>query len=83
MTDQADLHNKLAGEIVISIVKPILSSGGSWTDVMVLTESVLVGVCLAGVKLGGDEKMLDIMTRNVRKRMAEIRLTDIETMGSA
>lgn len=81
--DEVALHNRLAGEIVKSIVKPVLVSGGSMTDVMVLTESVLLGVCLACVRLGGDEKALDIMTANVRRRLAEERLGGIETQGNA
>lgn len=81
--DPAALHNRLAGEIVKSIVRPILTGGGSLSDVMVLTESVLLGVCLACVRLGGDEKALDIMVENVRGRLAEIRLGDIETQGNA
>lgn len=75
--DQAALHNQLAGEIV----KPVLESGGSLTDVMVLTESVLLGVCLTCVRLGGDEKVLDTMVEAVKGRLAEIRLGDIETAG--
>jgi hypothetical protein len=79
--DQAELHNKLAGEIVASIVKPVLEGGGSWSDVLIVTESVVVGISLAGVRLGGDEKMLDIMIDRARQRLAEIRLGDIETVG--
>jgi hypothetical protein len=81
--DQAALHNRLAGEIVKSIIKPVISGGGSLTDVMVPTESVLLGVCLACVRLGGDEKALDIMVGHVRARLAEIRLGDIEAQGTA
>jgi hypothetical protein len=81
--DQSDVHNDLAGRLVKAIVRPALLSGGSLTDVMVLTESVLLGVCLSCVRFGGDEKALDIITRNVRQRLAELRLGDIQTAGSA
>lgn len=83
MADQSEVHNKLAGRIVREIVEEVVGSGGSWINVMVVTESVLVGVALAGVKLGGDEKMLDLMVDRARKRLAEIRLTDIEPAGNA
>lgn len=83
MASQSELHNRLAGEIVASIVRPIMTSGGSTEAVMVLTESVLVGVALACIKLGGDGKVLDVMLERARHRLAEIRLKDIETKGEA
>lgn len=83
MTTQSRLHNLVAGEIVASIVRPVLTTGGSIEDVMVLTETVLVGVALACVKLGGDEKVLDVMVDAARQRLADIRLKDIETKGRA
>jgi hypothetical protein len=76
-----DLHNRLAGEIVTSIVRPVIANGGSMQEVLVLTESVLVGVSLACVRLGGDDKMLDVMVEGARRRLAEIRQRDIETEG--
>jgi hypothetical protein len=83
MTTQTELHNRLAGEIVKSIVAPIITNGGQYTDVMVLTESVLVGVALTCIKLGGDEKALDVMVDAAKKRLAEIRLGGIGTKGRA
>lgn len=83
MADQTELHNRLAGEIVARIVRPVIGEGGGVTDVMVLTESVIVGVALACIKLGGDEKVLDVMVDAAKKRLAEIRLKDIETKGRA
>lgn len=83
MTDQTELHNRLAGEIVARIVRPVIGEGGDFTDVMVLTESVLVGVALACIKLGGDETVLDVMLDAAKQRLAEIRLKDIETKGEA
>ena len=82
MADQAELHNKLAGEIVTSIVRPIITTGGKTSDVMVLTESVLVGVALACVRLGGDERVLDVIFERARERLAELRLKDIEAQGN-
>ena len=80
---QAELHNRLAGEIVTSIVRPVITSGGKTTDVMVLTESVLVGVALACIRLGGDEMVLDVIFERARERLAELRLKDIKTEGQA
>lgn len=43
MSIQSELHNRLAGEIVKSIVMPPLEAGGDFKDVMVLLESVIAG----------------------------------------
>lgn len=82
-TDQSELHNRLAGDIVKAIVKPILDSGGSMTDVLVLTESIVLGVILMAVKLGGDEIVLDTLVEGVKRRLAEQRLGPITTAGNA
>lgn len=83
MTKVSETHNRLAGEIVKQIVKPTLESGGNLSDVMILTESVVVGVCLAVVRLGGDEAVLDVVIDGARKRLAEIRLSGLPTRGSS
>lgn len=80
---QTELHNKLAGEIVRSIVKPPLEAGGQFTDVLVLLESVVVGVLLAGVRLGGAEIVADTVFDRVRTRLAELRIGPIPTEGRA
>lgn len=82
MTDQAEVHNRLAGGIVGQIVRGPIESGGNVEHVLVLTESVLVGVALACIRLGGDEKVLDTMFEAAKARLAEIRLRDIETQGN-
>jgi hypothetical protein len=71
---RAAVHNVMAGEIVRVIVKSTIDGGGGTTDIMVLTESVLVGVALACIRLGGDNMALDIMIDGARNRLAEIRL---------
>lgn len=68
------LHNDIAGKIVASIVRPPIEAGGSFVDVMILTESVLVGVALACIKLGGDNTVLDVTMKAAKERLAEIRL---------
>lgn len=83
MPNQTELHNRLAGQIVASIVRPPLQAGGTVLDVMVLFESVVVGVSLAVIKLGGDDAVLDVVLDRARERLAEIRLTPIKPQGSA
>lgn len=79
--DQVELHNRLAGQIVISIVKPVSEAGGTTSDVMVLTESVLVGVALACIRLGGDDTVLDVMFDHAKARLAELRLAPLTPAG--
>lgn len=81
MTTQSQIHNELAGQIVAQIVKPPLEAGGQMTDVLVLLESVVLGVFLVAVKLGGDEKVLDTLIEGVKARLAEQRLGGIEPAG--
>ncbi|MPZ58474.1 MAG: hypothetical protein GEU91_18675 [Rhizobiales bacterium] len=83
LTTQSTIHNRMAGEIVRSIVKPPLDAGGQMTDVLVLLESVVLGVILVAVKMGGDEIVLDTLVDGVKKRLAEQRLGPITTAGSA
>lgn len=79
----AELHNRLAPEIVASIVKPVTKSGGTVEEILLVTESVLVGITLYCVRLGGDEKVLDAIVNGARARLAAIRLGSIEPEGSA
>lgn len=83
MRHQSEIHNEMAGKIVASIVKPPLDAGGEFTDVLVLLESVVLGVMLVGVRLGGDEKVLDVLMEGVKQRLAEKRLGSIEVSGNA
>jgi hypothetical protein len=71
MTDQTELHNKLAGEIVASIVKPVIESGGKYTDILVLTESVILGIVLYLSKQGSANIVFDKLAERVRGRIAE------------
>lgn len=69
--DQAALHNQLAGNIVASIVKPPMQAGGSISDVLVLLESVVLGVALVAREYGFDERAIDSLAYAVKKRLAE------------
>jgi hypothetical protein len=83
MTTQHEIHNRIAGEIVKQIVRPPLEAGGQFTDVLVVLESVILGVMLMGVKLGGDEIVLDQVVEGVKKRLAEQRLGGTEPAGNS
>lgn len=83
MSTQNEIHNKLAGQIVAAIVKPPIDAGGEYTDVLVVLESVIVGVMLVVTKLGGDEIVLDTVVTGVKARLAKIRLGSIATIGEA
>lgn len=87
MTSQSELHNRIVGEIVKSIVVPPLTSGGNFKDVMVILESVIAGVVLGMFKLGGDNIVLDTVMENAKARVQEImareRLGPLETKGTA
>lgn len=87
MTVQSDLHNRIVGEIVKSIVVPPLTAGGDYKDVMVILESVIAGVVLGMFKLGGDNIVLDAVLDGAKARVQEImareRLGPLPTKGSA
>ena len=70
---QSELHNRLAGQIIASIVKPPLEAGGSVTNVLILLESVIVGTVLACTTLGGEEIVLDKVVDRAKVRPAAIR----------
>jgi hypothetical protein len=77
MSDASDLHNALAGDLVRNIVKPIIANGGSPRDVLVLTESVVLGVCLflesSAVLEASPDGVVDALAAAVKERWAEQR----------
>lgn len=79
----SDAHNAAVGAALTALTKPILEAGGAGIDLVVATESLVVGVALLVIKLGGDEAVLDVMLQGARARLAELRLSDIETRGTA
>jgi len=83
MTTSHELHNKLSGQIVADIVRPMIVEGMTPTEALVLLESVIAGVFIAIVKLGGDEPVADKFIEGVKLRLAEIRLKNIEPWGQA
>lgn len=83
LTDRAaaQLHNRLAKQIVSQILREPIAAGGTLSDVMMLCESVLVGVILGCFELGSDVKALDLIVDRAKERLASVRLTDLETKG--
>lgn len=79
---RAELHNRLAKQIVTQIVDEPIAAGGSMSDVMVLCESVLVGVVLGCFRLGSDVKALDLIVGRAKERLARIRLEGVDAKGS-
>jgi hypothetical protein len=77
-----EVHDRLAKQIVSQIVNEPIAAGGNISDVMVLCESVLVGVVLGCFQLGSDVKAFDLIVGRVKDRLAKIRLEDLETKGS-
>lgn len=77
--DSTAHHNRMAG----MIVRMLIGDGTDPSGIMVLTESVLVGVALATIRLGGDEAVLGLIFERARARLAELRLGDIKTEGRA
>ena len=69
----AEIHKRDAAKIVDSIVRPTFEAGGEFVSVLVLLESVIVGVMLFGVKDGGDKPVLEMLTKHVATRLKQIR----------
>lgn len=76
-----ELHNRLAKEIVAQIVKEPIAAGGTIADILILCESVLVGVVVECFQLGSDAKILDMIVARAKDRLARAQLGDIETKG--
>lgn len=69
--NQQILHNKLAMKLTKQIIEGPMNSGGDFADVMVLLESISVGVFLVGQKLGYDsEDTMQEYMRQVRELLA-------------
>lgn len=52
-------------------------------DALIIGESVIVGIALICIRLGGDNIVLDQMFERAKARLAEIRLKEIKTEGAA
>ena len=73
MNVQTEIHNRVAGEVVKAIIKPTLAAGGQFSDVLVILESVVLGVMLMAKPLGwkgGSNEVLDELVLHFKKRLA-------------
>lgn len=80
MSRSADRHN--------AALRPILAATLNWigprpVDLLVFAETFVVGLFLTIVRLGGDEPVLDVFAEGVRKRLAEVRLGELDPPGQA
>jgi hypothetical protein len=71
--DAACAHGARAADIVLAILRPVLRDGGTVADVMVLLESVVVGVHVLCIKPGRDGAVLDTLVARLPARLAEAR----------
>jgi hypothetical protein len=78
----SELHNRVARQIVSQILNVPIAAGGSISDVLVILESVLVGVVVECFKLGHDGKVIDLIFTAAKARLAKVRLEDLEATGS-
>jgi len=76
-----ELHNRLAKEIVAKIVNEPIMAGGTMADILILCESVLVGVVVECFEVGDDAKILDVLVARAKDRLARTQLEGIETKG--
>ena len=79
----AELHNRLAKQIVDQIAKDDRGRGHHvGKDVMMLRESVLVGVVLGCLPLGHDVKVLGLIVGRVKEQLARVRHEDLDAKGN-
>jgi hypothetical protein len=78
----AQLHNRVAKQIVAQILNETRTAGGSYSDLLVICESVLVGVVTECFRLGQDSKVLDVLFAAAKTRLAKIRLEHLEPKGN-
>lgn len=73
----AALHNQVAGDIVGSIVRPVVGGGGEPRDILVLLESVALGVCLFLEQTAEfrdkPEALIDQLADGIKVRWGEMR----------
>lgn len=75
--------NRIAMDVISQIVRSIDGKTVDTAAALIIAEQVVIGTFLATVKLGGDEPILDVFIQNIRDRMADIRLRDLETKGKS
>ncbi len=79
----AELHRRITPAIIKSLLAPNTRRGGSTIDAMMLLENVVACFIAATVEGGCEDKVLDMMVANCRRRLAERRLATMPAAGTA
>lgn|GEM_PF-2856996 len=77
-----ELHNRLAKRVVAEIIEETRAAGGSYSDLLVISESVLVGLVVECFRLGHDSKVIDLVFTAAKARLANVRLKDLRAEGT-
>lgn len=77
-----ELHNRLAKRVVAEIIEETRAAGGSYSDLLVISESVLVGLVVECFRLGHDSKVIDLVFTAAKARLAKVRLEDLRAEGT-
>lgn len=75
------VHQEIVPAIVTTIVSSVRAAGGGPIDMLVILESIIVGVLVMTTKVGGEEHVMEEVTKGVLSRVAELRLTVSEPAG--
>jgi len=78
-----ELHNRVARQVVTQIINETKAAGGSYSDLLVICESVLVGVIVECFRLGHDSKVIDLVFTAAKARLARVRLEDLQAEGTS
>ena len=78
-----ELHNRVARQVVAQIINETKAAGGSYSDLLVICESVLVGVIVECFRLGHDSKVIDLVFTAAKARLAKVRLEDLQAEGTS
>ena len=77
------LHNRVARQVVAQIINETKAAGGSYLDLLVICESVLVGVVVECFRLGHDSKIIELLFTAAKARLAKVRLEDLPAKGTS
>jgi hypothetical protein len=71
MKSQQELHNRLVLKITKQIIETPLKSGGDYADVILILESIAVGVFLVGKNMGyGEQATMDEFVSQLKERIS-------------
>ena len=62
------LHNRVARQVAAQIINETKAAGGSYSDLLVICESVLVGVVVGCFRLGDDSEVIDLVFTAAKHR---------------